>query len=90
MRVGRASLGPLKELAEGGFGKVYHAERYHLPGDSSAIAFKEFTTQIPEQARAAENAVSFRDSLRLTGTTSTAARCGRGLSSRSGVPSSVC
>ena len=64
MRVGRASLGPLKELAEGGFGKVYHAERYHLPGDSSAIAFKEFTTQIPEQARAAENAVSFRDSLR--------------------------
>jgi hypothetical protein len=63
MRVDRASLGPLKELAEGGFGKVYRASGYHLPGDSSAIAYKEFTIHVPEQARAAENAVSFRDSL---------------------------
>ena len=63
MRVNRASLGPLKELAEGAFGKVYHARRYHLPGDSSAIAFKEFTKQVADQARAAENAVSFRDLL---------------------------
>lgn len=63
MRVDRASLGPLKELAEGGFGKVYRVEQYHLPGDASDLAYKEFTTQLAEQARAAENAVSFRDSL---------------------------
>jgi hypothetical protein len=63
MRVNRASLGPLKELAEGGYGKVYQAERFRLPGDSSAIAFKEFTTQVAEQARAASDAVSFRDLL---------------------------
>jgi serine/threonine protein kinase len=60
MRVNRASLGSLKELAEGGYGKVYHAERFRLPGDSSAIAFKEFTTQVAEQAQAAADAVSFR------------------------------
>jgi hypothetical protein len=63
MRVKRAVLGPLKQLAEGGYGKVYHAEHYRLPGDPSAIAFKEFTKQVTEQARAAENAVSFRDLL---------------------------
>ena len=60
MRVNRAALGPLKELAEGAYGKVYRAEQYRLPGDPSAIAFKEFTTQVSEQALAAENAVSFR------------------------------
>lgn len=63
MRVNRAALGHLKELDEGNYGKVYHAEHYHLPGDSSAIAFKEFTKQVAEQARAAENAVSFRNLL---------------------------
>lgn len=63
MRVNRADLGPLKELAEGGYGKVYHAKQYRLPGDSSEIAFKEFTTNVDEQAQAAENAVSFRDLL---------------------------
>ena len=63
MRIDRASLGPLKEIAGGGFGKVYRAEQYHLPRDPSAIAYKEFTIQVAEQARAAENAVSFRDSL---------------------------
>jgi serine/threonine protein kinase len=63
MGINRASLGPLKEIAEGGYGKVYHAERFRLPGDSSAIAFKEFTTQVAEQAQAATDAVSFRDLL---------------------------
>jgi hypothetical protein len=63
MRVNRAALGPLMELAEGAYGKVYRAEQCRLPGDPSPIAFKEFTTQIAEQARAAENAVSFRDLL---------------------------
>jgi hypothetical protein len=63
MRVNRASLGPLKELAEGGYGKVYHAEQFRLPGDSSPIAYKEFTAQVAEQARAATDAISFRDLL---------------------------
>jgi hypothetical protein len=63
MQVNYASLGPLKEIAEGGYGKVYRAERFRLPGDSSAIAFKKFTTQVAEQARAAAEAVSFRDRL---------------------------
>src|SRR5579863_5768440 len=63
MRVNRVGLGPLKELAEGAYGKVYHAEHYRLPGDSSAIAYKEFTKQKADQARAAEDAVSFRDLL---------------------------
>jgi serine/threonine protein kinase len=63
MPVNRAALGPLKELAEGGYGKVYEAKQFRLPGDSSAIAFKEFMTEVAEQARAAANAVSFRDQL---------------------------
>jgi hypothetical protein len=64
MRVNRAALGPLNELAEGAYGKVYDAGQYHLPGVSSAVVFKEFTKQVAEQARAAESAVSFRDRLR--------------------------
>jgi hypothetical protein len=64
MRVNRAGLGPLTELAEGAFGKVYRAEKYRLPGNPSAIAYKEFTQQKTEQARAAQDAVSFRDLLR--------------------------
>ena len=64
MRVNRADLGPLKKIAEGAYGKVYYAEQYRLPGDPSAIAYKEFKEQRTEQARAAEDAVSFRDLLR--------------------------
>ncbi len=64
MRVNRAALGPLDELAEGAFGKVHHAKQYHLPGDTSAIAFKEFTTKVADQGRAAENAVLFRELLK--------------------------
>ncbi len=63
MRVNRADLGPLKELASGGYGKVHHALQYRLPGDPAAIAYKEFTTDVAGQARSAENAVSFRDLL---------------------------
>ena len=63
MRVNRAGLGPLTELAEGAYGKVYRAEQYRLPGDASAIAYKEFTKNEAEQGRAAEDAVSFRDLL---------------------------
>jgi serine/threonine protein kinase len=61
--VSRANLGQLKELAEGGFGKVYHALNFRLGNDPSAIAFKEFTREVAAQAEAAKNAVSFRDSL---------------------------
>ena len=63
MRVSRDSLGPLKELAEGGFGQVYHAVNFRLGNDPSPIAFKEFTTQAAAQGRASEDAVSFRDLL---------------------------
>jgi serine/threonine protein kinase len=62
-RVSRGGLGPLKELAEGGYGKVYHAVNYRLGSDPSAIAFKEFTSQAAVQGQAAEEAVSFRDGL---------------------------
>ena len=64
MRVNRAGLGPLTELAEGAYGRVYRAEQYRLPRDTSAIAYKEFFPKhAAEQARAAEDAVSFRDLL---------------------------
>jgi serine/threonine protein kinase len=63
MRVSRSSLGPLKELAEGGYGKVYSAPNFRLGNDPSPIAFKEFTRDVAEQAQAAENTVKFRDSL---------------------------
>lgn len=63
MRVKRADLGSLVVLAEGAYGKVYRAPQYHLPGDPAAIAYKAYTTAVAEQARAAENAVSFRNRL---------------------------
>jgi serine/threonine protein kinase len=63
MRVTRSTLGPLSFLAEGAFGKVYRVDRFRLPGDSTALAFKEFTSEQAEQARAASTAVAFRDAL---------------------------
>jgi hypothetical protein len=63
MHVNRASLGPLEELAEGAFGKVYRTKQFRLPGDPSQIAFKEFTTNVPEQGMSAKDAVLFRDLL---------------------------
>ena len=63
MRVEREELGPLEEIAEGAYAKVYYAPSYHLPGDSAPIAYKEFTTDLARQAQSAENAVSFRDLL---------------------------
>jgi serine/threonine protein kinase len=62
MRVNRSDLGPLEEISEGGFGRVYRAPQYRLPGDpATAIAYKEFTTDVDAQARSAEKAVLFRD-----------------------------
>ena len=62
-QVSRGSLGSLKELAEGGYGKVYHAVNFRLGSDPSPIAFKKFTSHAAVQGRAAEDAVSFRDLL---------------------------
>ena len=63
MAVKKADLGHLDFLAEGGFGKVYRVASYRLPGDSSPLAFKEFTSQQAEQAKSARAAVKFRAGL---------------------------
>jgi hypothetical protein len=63
MMVRRGDLGPLEEVAEGAFGRVYYAPRYRRRGDSARMVYKEFSTHVAEQARSAENAVSFRDLL---------------------------
>jgi hypothetical protein len=66
MRVRKASLGQLKQLSEGGFGKVYRVDEkmYRLPGDPAPLAYKEFTSEVQEQAQAAERAVQFREQMR--------------------------
>ena len=52
MRVNRADLGPLKKLAEGGFGKVYRVpSTTTCRVTQSAIAYKEFTKEKAEQAQ---------------------------------------
>ena len=66
MGVKRGDLGPLKELASGGFGKVYRVLNYHLPGDPADLAYKEFTTDVAQQAHASRAAVAFRDGLGTT------------------------
>jgi hypothetical protein len=63
MRVRKASLGQLKQLSEGGFGKVFRVDEntYKLPGDPAPLAYKEFTSEVAAQALAAERAVAFRE-----------------------------
>jgi hypothetical protein len=63
MRVKKSGLGTLKELAEGGFGKVYRVLDYHLPSDPADLAYKEFTRDVAQQAHASQAAVAFRDGL---------------------------
>jgi hypothetical protein len=63
MRVSEKSLGNSKLISEGGFGKVYHLEGYQMPGDPTPLAYKEFTTDVADQARSAKRAVDFRDAL---------------------------
>jgi hypothetical protein len=64
MGVKKADLGALRELAEGGFGKVYRVPDYHLPGDPGIdLAYKEFTKEKAQQAHASQAAVGFRDRL---------------------------
>ena len=88
MPVRKADLGPLTKISEGGFGVVYRIAQYRMPGDpTTPLAYKEFTKDVVEQAKAAERSVIFRDLLQpATGRTWTGARFGRGRSSRTGVP----
>lgn len=63
MRVSKAGLGQLTPLGEGGFGQVYRVSGYQLPGEPGDLAYKEFTLNHAEQARAAAQAVAFRAGL---------------------------
>ncbi|MGH3149783.1 MAG: hypothetical protein ACRDOB_03510, partial [Streptosporangiaceae bacterium] len=64
MPVRKADLGPLTKIKEGGFGVVYRIAQYRMPGDpTTPLAYKEFTTDVAEQAKSAEQAVIFRDLL---------------------------
>lgn len=67
MRVSKTSLGNLEELSEGGFGKVYRVPDYRLPNDPAPLAFKEFTSDVAEQAASAQRAVAFRAALDAAG-----------------------
>jgi len=64
MPIRKADLGPLAKISEGGFGVVYRVPQYRMPGDpATPLAYKEFTKDIVEQAKAAERSVIFRDLL---------------------------
>jgi hypothetical protein len=64
MPVRKADLGPLTRISEGGFGVVYRIAQYRMPGDpATPLAYKEFTKDVVEQAKAAERSVIFRDLL---------------------------
>jgi len=61
MPVKKAGLGQLIPLGKGSYGEVFDAPGYHLPGDHTALAYKEFTSEVAAQARSAKTAVVFRD-----------------------------
>jgi hypothetical protein len=63
MEVRKTKLTKLTFLAKGGFGQVYRVEGFTLPGDKTALAYKEFTAEHAAQGRSAEAAVAFRDGL---------------------------
>lgn len=63
MKVRKQELGQPSFIAQGAFGAVYRVPGYHLPGDQTPLAFKEFTTDRAGQAKVAEKVVSFRDGL---------------------------
>ena len=66
LTVSREQLGSLTQLGEGGFSKVYSVDQFSLPGTSTRLAFKEFTTEHAAQARATHAAVAFRAELGFT------------------------
>ncbi len=61
--VGKEHLGQPTFLAEGGFGKVYRVAEYHLPDDTTPLAYKEFSQDHAAQAASARAAVTFRTGL---------------------------
>ena len=61
--VRKADLGKLTLLGEGGFGQVFRADEFLLPGDAMTLAYKEFTKEKDEQAKSARAATVFRDGL---------------------------
>lgn len=63
MRVEKSSLGQLTPLSKGGFGEVFRAGGYHLPGDPADLVYKEFTQEAALQAKSAAAAVAYRDGL---------------------------
>jgi len=63
MPVKTTELGTLKPIAKGGFGQVFRVGGNPFPGDQTPLAYKEFTSDLDAQRRAAQAAVAFRDSL---------------------------
>ena len=57
--VSRENLGQLKFLSEGGLGAVYNAQVV-LPGDTTPLAYKEFTSDNAAQAQSAQAVTAFR------------------------------
>lgn len=63
MSIKKTDLGPLKPLAKGGYGAVFRVTGNPIPGDKTPLAYKEFTSKLEMQRRAAEGAVAFRAGL---------------------------
>jgi hypothetical protein len=63
MPVKKTELGTLQPIAKGGFGEVFQVGGNPFPGDTTPLAYKEFTTNVDAQRRSAQAAVAFRDSL---------------------------
>lgn len=75
MQVRKANLGQLTFLAEGGFGQVYRADEFNLPGDATALAYKEFTSEHARQGASARSVVAFRNKLSLADRTELDSYC---------------
>jgi hypothetical protein len=63
MKIARSQLDSLTPIAEGAFGRVYRVERFTLPGEADALAYKEFTSKEARQAAAAAACVDLWASL---------------------------
>lgn len=63
MSVSVDDLGPRTKIADGGFGCVYRVPRFRLFGDQDELAYKEFTTDVADQARAARASIGLWDRL---------------------------
>jgi hypothetical protein len=63
MPVKKTDLGTLEPLGKGGYGEVFRVGGNPLPGDSTPLAYKEFTSDFDAQRCSAKAAVAFRDGL---------------------------